>query len=70
LPSHAALPSRATLPSRAALAAAAAAATTTAATVVMATPNVLTFDAEGRAVDFEVWVDDLQLFLQCDSRDG
>ncbi|CAI7740357.1 unnamed protein product [Closterium sp. NIES-54] len=32
----------------------------------MATPSVLTFDAEGRAVDFEVWVDDLQLFLQCD----
>ncbi|CAI5966302.1 unnamed protein product [Closterium sp. NIES-65] len=31
----------------------------------MATPSVLTFDAEGRAVDFEVWVDDLQLFLQC-----
>ncbi|CAI7747941.1 unnamed protein product [Closterium sp. NIES-53] len=30
----------------------------------MATPSVLTFDAEGRAVDFEVWVDDLQLFLQ------
>ncbi|CAI7888882.1 unnamed protein product [Closterium sp. NIES-54] len=27
----------------------------------MATPSVLTFDAEGRAVDFEVWVDDLQL---------
>ncbi|CAI7786561.1 unnamed protein product, partial [Closterium sp. NIES-53] len=24
---------------------------------------VLTFDAEGRAVDFEVWLDDLQLFL-------
>ncbi|CAI7734071.1 unnamed protein product, partial [Closterium sp. NIES-54] len=23
----------------------------------------------GRAVDFEVWVDDLQLFLQCDSKD-
>ncbi|CAI7872440.1 unnamed protein product [Closterium sp. NIES-53] len=36
----------------------------------MATPSVLTFDAEGRAVDFEVWVDDLQLFLQCDSADG
>ncbi|CAI7816453.1 unnamed protein product, partial [Closterium sp. NIES-53] len=36
----------------------------------MANPNVLTFDAEGRAVDFEVWVDDLQLFLQCDSKDG
>ncbi|CAI5986267.1 unnamed protein product [Closterium sp. NIES-65] len=36
----------------------------------MATPSVLTFDAEGRAVDFEVRVDDLQLFLQCDRADG
>ncbi|CAI7896004.1 unnamed protein product [Closterium sp. NIES-53] len=36
----------------------------------MATPSVLTFDSEGRAVDFEVWVDDLQLFLQCDRADG
>ncbi|CAI7780884.1 unnamed protein product, partial [Closterium sp. NIES-53] len=36
----------------------------------MATPSVLTFDAEGRAVDFEVWVDDLQLFQQCDRADG
>ncbi|CAI7807538.1 unnamed protein product, partial [Closterium sp. NIES-53] len=36
----------------------------------MATPSVLTFDAEGRGVDFEVWVDDLQLFLQCDREDG
>ncbi|CAI5994044.1 unnamed protein product [Closterium sp. NIES-65] len=36
----------------------------------MTTPNVLTFDAEGRAVDFEVWVDDLQLFLQSDRKDG
>ncbi|CAI5930821.1 unnamed protein product [Closterium sp. NIES-65] len=36
----------------------------------MATPSVLTFDAEGRAVDFEVWVDDMQLFLQCDRADG
>ncbi|CAI7792767.1 unnamed protein product [Closterium sp. NIES-53] len=36
----------------------------------MATPSVLTIDAEGRAVDFEVWVDDLQLFLQCDRTDG
>ncbi|CAI7749281.1 unnamed protein product [Closterium sp. NIES-53] len=35
----------------------------------MATPSVLTFDAEGRAVDFEVWLDDLQLFLQCDRAD-
>ncbi|CAI7893191.1 unnamed protein product [Closterium sp. NIES-53] len=36
----------------------------------MASLNVLTFDAEGRAVDFEVWLDDLQLFLQCNSKDG
>ncbi|CAI5952344.1 unnamed protein product [Closterium sp. NIES-65] len=36
----------------------------------MTTPSVLTFDAEGRAVDFEVLVDDLQLFLQCDRGDG
>ncbi|CAI5935826.1 unnamed protein product [Closterium sp. NIES-65] len=36
----------------------------------MASPSVLTFDAKGRAVDFEVWVDDLQLFLQCDRVDG
>ncbi|CAI7885906.1 unnamed protein product [Closterium sp. NIES-54] len=36
----------------------------------MASPSVLTFDAEGRAVDFEVWLDDLQLFLQCDRADG
>ncbi|CAI5957805.1 unnamed protein product [Closterium sp. NIES-65] len=36
----------------------------------MASPSVLTFDAEGRAVDFEVWVDDLQLFLQGDRADG
>ncbi|CAI7732375.1 unnamed protein product [Closterium sp. NIES-53] len=42
----------------------------TAATAAMASPNVLAFDAEGRAVDFDVWVDDLQLFLQCDSKDG
>ncbi|CAI7825977.1 unnamed protein product [Closterium sp. NIES-54] len=42
----------------------------TAHTAAMASPTVLTFDAEGRAVDFAVWVDDVQLFLQCDSRDG
>ncbi|CAI7902706.1 unnamed protein product [Closterium sp. NIES-54] len=39
-----------------------------AATATMASPIVLTF--EGRAVDFGMWVDNLQLFLQCDSRDG
>ncbi|CAI5940411.1 unnamed protein product [Closterium sp. NIES-64] len=36
----------------------------------MATPRVLAFDAEGRAIDFDVWIDDLQLFLQCDRADG
>ncbi|CAI5951742.1 unnamed protein product [Closterium sp. NIES-65] len=36
----------------------------------MATSSVLVFDAAGRAVDFEVWVNDLQLFLQCDRKDG
>ncbi|CAI7885848.1 unnamed protein product [Closterium sp. NIES-53] len=28
------------------------------------------FDALTQAVDFEVWIDDLQHFLQCDSKDG
>ncbi|CAI7766457.1 unnamed protein product, partial [Closterium sp. NIES-54] len=41
-----------------------------AANPIMASLNVLTFDAEGRAVDFEVWLDDLQLFLQCNSKEG
>ncbi|CAI7801240.1 unnamed protein product [Closterium sp. NIES-54] len=36
----------------------------------MASPTLLTFDAEGRTVAFDVWLDDLQLFLQCDSKDG
>ncbi|CAI5970776.1 unnamed protein product [Closterium sp. NIES-65] len=36
----------------------------------MATPSVLAFDAESRAINFNVWVDDLQLFLQCDRADG
>ncbi|CAI7788281.1 unnamed protein product [Closterium sp. NIES-53] len=36
----------------------------------MASPIVLTFDAESRAVDFEVWIDDLHLFLLCDRKDG
>ncbi|CAI5962539.1 unnamed protein product [Closterium sp. NIES-65] len=36
----------------------------------MATPSVLAFDARGSAIDFDVWVDDLQLFLQCDGADG
>ncbi|CAI7811600.1 unnamed protein product [Closterium sp. NIES-54] len=66
---------RATLPSRPTVHcptafAATAATLATAPTAAMASPTVLTFDAGGRAVDFDVWVDDLQLFLQCDSRDG
>ncbi|CAI6011204.1 unnamed protein product [Closterium sp. NIES-65] len=36
----------------------------------MVSPSVLAFDAEGRAIDFEVWVDNLQLFLQCYRADG
>ncbi|CAI7851916.1 unnamed protein product [Closterium sp. NIES-53] len=36
----------------------------------MASPTLLTFDTEGRVVAFDVWLDDLQLFLQCDNRDG
>ncbi|CAI5951051.1 unnamed protein product [Closterium sp. NIES-65] len=36
----------------------------------MATPSVLAFDVESRAIDFEIWVDDMQLFLQCDRADG
>ncbi|CAI7817738.1 unnamed protein product [Closterium sp. NIES-53] len=36
----------------------------------MTSLNVLTFDDEGWAVDFEVWLDDLQLFLQRDSKEG
>ncbi|CAI7850635.1 unnamed protein product, partial [Closterium sp. NIES-54] len=69
---RAALPNRAALLSRVASAATAAtvAIAATAPFAAMASPSVLTFDAEGRAVDFDVWVDDLQLFLQCDSRDG
>ncbi|CAI7849403.1 unnamed protein product [Closterium sp. NIES-54] len=58
-------------PYQAALPCAASATTAaTAPTAAMASPTVLTFDADGRAVAFDVWVDDLQLFLQCDSRDG
>ncbi|CAI7803433.1 unnamed protein product, partial [Closterium sp. NIES-54] len=68
-PSRTALPSSTALHCPAATAAIAATAAT-APTPAMASPTVLTFDAEGRAVDFHVWVDDLQLFLHCDSRDG
>ncbi|CAI7871752.1 unnamed protein product [Closterium sp. NIES-54] len=59
-----------TAPTATSVSAANAATAATAATAAMASPTVLTFDAEERAVDFDVWVDDLQLFLQCDSKDG
>ncbi|CAI5986051.1 unnamed protein product [Closterium sp. NIES-64] len=36
----------------------------------MATPSFLAFDAEGRAIDFDVWIDDLHLFIQCDRANG
>ncbi|CAI5999961.1 unnamed protein product [Closterium sp. NIES-64] len=42
--------------------------------LLLSCPNrpvcVLAFDAQGRAIHFEVSVDDLQLFLQCDRADG
>ncbi|CAI7886516.1 unnamed protein product [Closterium sp. NIES-53] len=36
----------------------------------MATLSVLTFDPEGRPIQFDTWLDDLQLYLLSDSRDG
>ncbi|CAI7855795.1 unnamed protein product [Closterium sp. NIES-54] len=35
----------------------------------MASPPVLAFDAEGRPVKFETWLDDLHLFLQLTAKD-
>ncbi|CAI5480398.1 unnamed protein product [Closterium sp. Yama58-4] len=36
----------------------------------MATLRVLSFDAEGRPIEFEPWLDDLHLFLISDSKDN
>ncbi|CAI7900508.1 unnamed protein product [Closterium sp. NIES-53] len=36
----------------------------------MATLSVLTFDLEGRPIQFDTWLDDLQLYRLRDSRDG
>ncbi|CAI7895099.1 unnamed protein product [Closterium sp. NIES-54] len=36
----------------------------------MATLSVLSFNAEGRPIQFDAWLDDLQLYLLSDSRDG
>ncbi|CAI7818166.1 unnamed protein product [Closterium sp. NIES-54] len=60
----------------AATTATATAATATAATVAsaycatMASLRVLAFDHEGRPVQFDTWLDDLQLYLQSDSKDS
>ncbi|CAI5994293.1 unnamed protein product [Closterium sp. NIES-65] len=35
----------------------------------MASPTVLSFDAEGRRIKFETWLDDLHLFLQLTARE-
>ncbi|CAI7794440.1 unnamed protein product, partial [Closterium sp. NIES-53] len=39
-------------------------------TARMATLNVLAFDPDGRPVEFSTWLDDLQLFLMTDAKDG
>ncbi|CAI7766518.1 unnamed protein product [Closterium sp. NIES-54] len=36
----------------------------------MASLRVLTFDHEGRPIQFDTWLDDLQLYLLSDSRDS
>ncbi|CAI7849036.1 unnamed protein product [Closterium sp. NIES-53] len=36
----------------------------------MASPNVLAFEPDGRPIEFTVWLDDLQLFLLTDAKDG
>ncbi|CAI7878337.1 unnamed protein product, partial [Closterium sp. NIES-54] len=36
----------------------------------MATPNVLAFEPDGRPIEFAVWLDDLQLFLLTDAKEG
>ncbi|CAI5529623.1 unnamed protein product [Closterium sp. Naga37s-1] len=36
----------------------------------MATLSVHSFDAEGRPIQFDAWLDDLQLYLLSDSKDG
>ncbi|CAI7821371.1 unnamed protein product, partial [Closterium sp. NIES-53] len=36
----------------------------------MATPNVLAFEPDGRPIEFPVWLDDLQLILLTDAKEG
>ncbi|CAI7836430.1 unnamed protein product, partial [Closterium sp. NIES-54] len=49
--------------------AASAATASATATLAMASPPVLSFDAEGRPIKFETWLDDLHLFLQLTARE-
>ncbi|CAI7778739.1 unnamed protein product [Closterium sp. NIES-54] len=37
---------------------------------VMTMPNVLAFEPDGRPIEFAVWLDDLQLFLLTDAKEG
>ncbi|CAI7842576.1 unnamed protein product, partial [Closterium sp. NIES-54] len=37
---------------------------------VMMTPNFLAFEPDGRPIEFAVWLDDLQLFLLTDAKEG
>ncbi|CAI7854601.1 unnamed protein product [Closterium sp. NIES-53] len=52
-----------------AAATATATATSATATSAMASPPVLSFDAEGRPIKFDTWLDDLHLFLQLTARE-
>ncbi|CAI7879974.1 unnamed protein product, partial [Closterium sp. NIES-53] len=36
----------------------------------MTTPNVLAFESDGRPIEFAVWLEDLQLFLLTDAKEG
>ncbi|CAI7865163.1 unnamed protein product, partial [Closterium sp. NIES-54] len=37
---------------------------------IMTTPNVLAFEPDGRPIEFAVWLDNLQLFLLTDAKEG
>ncbi|CAI7875014.1 unnamed protein product, partial [Closterium sp. NIES-54] len=54
----------------AATVAATAATSTPACCATMAWLRVLAFDHEGRPIQFDMWLDDLQLYLQSDSKDS
>ncbi|CAI7916383.1 unnamed protein product [Closterium sp. NIES-54] len=60
----------ATTPATAATATATAATTAPTSYTAMASLRVLEFDREGRPVQFDTWLDDLQLYLLSDSKDS